>query len=207
LRAGQSMLLPGVLLALTALTRLEAITILAVFYFVLWRSGARFLQRAFELATPGCVVLGGHEIWRHAYYGQWLPNTFTAKVGIPGAALLSAGVGYAATFAKSAAPALVALVIAIRRAPRSASLSLQTPALAIAWMTLLIILTGGGHFGLFRFFVAAVALTAVLVGRVADAFLTPGSDRGQTRVRPLVGLAVILAVNGSFLASPEVVRP
>ncbi|MBW2271801.1 MAG: hypothetical protein JRG96_00915 [Deltaproteobacteria bacterium] len=29
---------------------------------------------------PWFVVIGSHFLWRHAYYGYWLPNTFYAKV-------------------------------------------------------------------------------------------------------------------------------
>jgi len=30
---------------------------------------------------PYVAVVGGHLLWRHNYYGYWLPNTFYAKVG------------------------------------------------------------------------------------------------------------------------------
>ena len=204
LRSGGSLLMPGVLLALTALTRLEAVTILGIMGLVLWRSGRRPLSRAaIEIAAPSCVLLGAHELWRHAYYGQWLPNTFTAKVGIPRSVLLGAGITYVTAAAKSAAPALVALAIAIRRASKSGILSLQTPALVIGWITLLIVLTGGDHFGLFRFFVPVVALTALLVGRIADTFVA-SSPRPMRAI--VIGMALIVAVNGYFLSSPEVAR-
>ena len=128
LRSGGSMLVPGALLALTALTRLEAVTILGVMGFVLWRTGRRPLSyAALEIAAPSCVLLGAHELWRHAYYGQWLPNTFTAKVGIPQSVLLGAGITYVTAAAKSAAPALVALAIAIRRASRGAFFRSRRP--------------------------------------------------------------------------------
>jgi len=32
-------------------------------------------------ASPLVLVVGTHLLWRHAYYGAWLPNTFYAKVG------------------------------------------------------------------------------------------------------------------------------
>ena len=79
----------------------------------------------------------------------------------------------------------------------------STPALVIGWITLLIVLTGGDHFGLFRFFVPVVALTALLVGRIADTFVA-SSPRPMRAI--VIGMALIVAVNGYFLSSPEVAR-
>jgi arabinofuranosyltransferase len=31
-------------------------------------------------ALPFLVIVGGHLLWRHSYYGYWLPNTWYAKV-------------------------------------------------------------------------------------------------------------------------------
>jgi arabinofuranosyltransferase len=33
-----------------------------------------------SFALPFLVVVGAHLLWRHSYYGYWLPNTFYAKV-------------------------------------------------------------------------------------------------------------------------------
>jgi hypothetical protein len=203
LRSGGSMFTPGVLLALTALTRLEAASILAPLYAVLWWKSARSVRRAIELTIPACLLLGAHEFWRHAYYGQWLPNTFTAKVGIPRSVLFAAGLGYLVTFGKSAAPALVAVVIASRRRSRAANITLLTPALVAVWLTLLIVATGGDHFGLFRFFAPIVALTALVVGRISYAFIA-ASDRPVRTVA--IALTAIVAANGYFLASPDAAR-
>ena len=30
---------------------------------------------------PFALIVGTHTLWRHSYYGYWLPNTFYAKVG------------------------------------------------------------------------------------------------------------------------------
>ena len=31
-------------------------------------------------SAPYIVIVGGHALWRRSYYGEWLPNTFYAKV-------------------------------------------------------------------------------------------------------------------------------
>ena len=40
----------------------------------------RSLKSVALFALPFLVVVGAHLLWRHAYYGYWLPNTFYAKV-------------------------------------------------------------------------------------------------------------------------------
>lgn len=41
----------------------------------------RTMRSALVWSAPFCLLVGAHLLWRHAYYGAWLPNTFTAKVG------------------------------------------------------------------------------------------------------------------------------
>ena len=36
-------------------------------------------RRLIYLAAPFVVLVGAHFLWRHAYYGEWLPNTYYAK--------------------------------------------------------------------------------------------------------------------------------
>jgi hypothetical protein len=70
---------------------------------VLWRvlvEKRPLLRPLLELAAPTAFIIAAHYVWRHAYYGDWLPNTAYAKVvrlwpdaGISyfGAALVQAG--------------------------------------------------------------------------------------------------------------------
>jgi hypothetical protein len=43
----------------------------------------RSLRAGLVWATPFSLIVGAHLLWRYAYYGAWLPNSFHAKV--PGA--------------------------------------------------------------------------------------------------------------------------
>ncbi len=73
----------SILLAAATLTRPEG----GIFT---WVVGASFaydvLRRRRDLATlviwtlPWLATVGGHLLWRRAYYGFWLPNTYHAKV-------------------------------------------------------------------------------------------------------------------------------
>jgi arabinofuranosyltransferase len=44
---------------------------------------ARGFRRAFVYALPAAVLVLLHALWRRWYYGDWVPNTFYAKVGEP----------------------------------------------------------------------------------------------------------------------------
>jgi hypothetical protein len=32
-----------------------------------------------RLLAPAGALVGAHVLWRHSYYGEWLPNTYYAK--------------------------------------------------------------------------------------------------------------------------------
>ncbi len=73
-------------LAAAALTRPEGPLLAALCFgwFVVQRmadTGARNpdWRRLICLATPFVFLIGAHFLWRYAYYGEWLPNTYYAK--------------------------------------------------------------------------------------------------------------------------------
>jgi len=89
------------LFALATLTRPEGLMLsacaLGTAGLFLLRSRRLDLRRfALEL-VPYLVLVGGHFLWRHAYYAYWLPNTYYAKVG--GQLWWSLGLAYVAAFA------------------------------------------------------------------------------------------------------------
>ncbi len=73
----------ALLFALAALTRPEGILFggLAGAWLVLEVLGGRRGARALAWFAPFALVVAAHFLWRRAYYGEWLPNTFHAKVG------------------------------------------------------------------------------------------------------------------------------
>jgi hypothetical protein len=76
-------LLSSALLAAATLTRPEgAIFMSAVgaFFAVDVLRRQRSIRSGLVWAAPYVAVVGLHLLWRHSYYGYWLPNTFYAKV-------------------------------------------------------------------------------------------------------------------------------
>jgi hypothetical protein len=76
----------GVLFGLTTLARPEGGLIFAVVgLWMVWQNraaGRALVGKAEVLLVVGAlIVLLPHEIWRYAYYGELLPNTYYAKVG------------------------------------------------------------------------------------------------------------------------------
>lgn len=70
--------------ALGALTRPEGLMFGALAGVVLALDvvrARRTWRAAAEWALLAGVPVGAHLLWRHSYYGEWVPNTFHAKVG------------------------------------------------------------------------------------------------------------------------------
>ncbi|NNE07024.1 MAG: hypothetical protein HKN20_00550 [Gemmatimonadetes bacterium] len=71
------------LLAAAALTRPDGILFAALLAGVFLVDVARRRRTILSFAlwcAPLVVLVGAHFLWRHSYYGYWLPNTFYAKV-------------------------------------------------------------------------------------------------------------------------------
>jgi hypothetical protein len=57
--------------------------IAGLFFVVEIALGRRSLRQGIVWVLPCAVLVGSHLLWRHAYYGFWLPNSFYAKVPAP----------------------------------------------------------------------------------------------------------------------------
>ncbi|MBL9077673.1 MAG: hypothetical protein JNL08_09225 [Planctomycetes bacterium] len=99
LRCAREAWLLGFLGVLAAMTRPDgALLAAAAFAFVLhdaWRR--RAVRLLVGYVVPFLVVFVPYLLWRHAYYGQWVPNTFFAKSG--GDPYPGQGLRYVAAFA------------------------------------------------------------------------------------------------------------
>ncbi len=88
--------------ALVSISRPEGIAITAVVLvaLALRRDLPRGRRAAVIVATllTSTVVFGGHLLWRRAYYGQWLPNVFYAKVDVSRPSVLVTGAAYCLEF-------------------------------------------------------------------------------------------------------------
>jgi arabinofuranosyltransferase len=176
----REMLLPGLLLALLCLTRLDgpvftAAAVLAVFLCCGFRPDS--LRKAAGLALPPALFVLGHEAFRLAYYGEWIPNTALVKFhpsgthALGGLAYLSAGARPAAPlFALAAAAALVCLRQNFRRARVCLALTL-----AAAW-AVYVAAIGGDIFPAWRHFVPLLLLLA-LVAAEGGAWLARHAGR------------------------------
>jgi hypothetical protein len=76
----------GATAALLALTRPDGVLYAAAFPLVLvsspeaWRTGLRGLAGRLAAHAAGFLpLLGGYLLFRHAYFGEWVPNTYYAK--------------------------------------------------------------------------------------------------------------------------------
>ncbi len=116
----------ALLFALATLTRPDGLLIsaCALTVTVVWRWRVLRLRLAWVLASAISywAIVGSHYLFRFAYYGSWLPNTYYAKVD--GRAWWELGWPYLEAFALEYAlvlwiPLLVAGVIAHRRQGRS----------------------------------------------------------------------------------------
>jgi hypothetical protein len=105
---GTSFPISGVVFGLAGLTRPEAPMYLGVPMLLLGRSfiGTQNIVRGASFV----VIVGGHMLWRHAYYGTWLPNSFAAKTGDL-TQQLRLGDGYLRSYAHHAWPALLLAVV------------------------------------------------------------------------------------------------
>lgn len=143
-----------------------------------------------------------HLIWRNAFYGSFLPNTYWAKVGVPRAALLESGGRYAVHFALAyQLPLWGTLILGAlllgRAERRDARLLGLGVAVAGSWCAATAAV-GGDHFGMFRFFVPLLPLLALTTAVAVASFLPSRPAAGWMR-GSLVGaaLATVLLLNAA----------
>lgn len=160
------------------------------------RDRAAFL-RGLGAGAITALAFGVQTLWRHATYGDWLPNTARAKVGF-GARALERGADYVASHALSVPSALLltlALVAAatlalrrLRRAPCEEGELLILGAVLVLGAWVYPLLVGGDFMPMGRFMLPAVPFLALVAGRlVGSAWVARGAPLGA-----LVG-AVLLA--------------
>jgi len=144
-------------------------------------------RRAWRSVVAFGACLAALLAFRLAYYGDWLPNTYYAKVGTPSAALMDRGLEYLAEFTRDfgGLPLYVLpFVAALWRRDRP-WWAAATAALALLAC---IVFEGGDGLPMYRFVVPFVPLWGVLLGiLIADARARLGS-----RVAPwLVALGLV----------------
>jgi hypothetical protein len=134
------------------------------------------------------LPLAAHLIWRHHYYGAWLPNTLTAKTGDEAGQLL-AGLGYLLDYLRHdgllAALALCGIgLAAARRDP--VLLSVATVCVVAAGY---VVLVGGDWMPLFRFVTPIIPFYLLLADSVLRTLMG-----ARTLLPRLAGVAALTVV-------------
>lgn len=141
-------------------------------------------------------------IWRHSYFGWWLPNTYYAKTGDLGGQLAT-GLPYGLNFLKWYGAGIIATsIVAILRGGLTLYFrrDMYLTLMVILTWSLYVVLVGGDMLGMYRFFVPVLPLlltwlTALLSGTcwlskprnallavlVLGVFLLPASFMGKER--------------------------
>src|SRR5439155_21449816 len=176
------------LFLLLSLTRPEgpflfAVASLGLFLLDARADGTVALRRHAPAAAAFALLLVPLFLWRHAYYGAWLPNTFYAKVTGGKGALLS-GLTYLRDAALALPFALLAAVVAFGRGLQRLFRDGVGTGFALALLVVAQLLyaaaVGGDAMPFFRFVLPVLPLACVLLA----------AELGRWRRPPLVAAAV-----------------
>ncbi len=206
----RSWLAAGLLAALATMTRPEGVLIAGpLAAWILWDTRpVRDGLRAVALGAAGyAIAVGPWVAWRVSYYGAWIPNTISAKMGLSPALQLKEGLAYLIEFviANDSWLVLGAAVIAGGGAA-SASSTTGGPArtgrlagLAAATFAFFAVLAGGDWMPAWLLLVPAVAATAVALAIAWSAAWRGGALRPGSRVAiALVALVAALQFGTSW---------
>jgi arabinofuranosyltransferase len=184
----------GWLYALAALTRPEGVATFGVA--VILRAGAFFSssRTSAPRADPraeaawlarAALPMAAHALFRLAYYGDLVPNTFHAKVGF-GSAVLSRGLHYVAEFVASYLPVLLLAAYGIwseRRSPRARLIAAWTVC-HLAYVAYV----GGDYKPTFRFFAPVIPGLCLMAGVALARWWSRAGEHERGR-RAILGAA------------------
>jgi arabinofuranosyltransferase len=163
------------------LTRPDGIIFAAVmgFYFLLWRKGIFQKERLLPFLGAFLIPFLIYNIWRIAYFGYLLPNTFYAKATGDAANQFKKGGLYLFDFSLTyLLPFLPLVLYLIVRRSRGTADKDHFRAIAVLFLTaftVYVILVGGDYMAMYRFFVPLIPLVTLLV--VGGFFRTAGSAK------------------------------
>jgi len=181
----------AVLLALACLARPEGVlivTTVAAIYSVLalrrvlaWSSWLKWCLTVLAIFLP-------YYLWRYAYYGYPLPNTFYAKVGF-GGSQFSRGLLYLKSFILASGFWTIGWILGLRwnRRPRFSAIIGSTLVVFITY----IVLVGGDGLPMYRFFAPIVGLLyLLLLGLGVDGFFKRWGERNWAMRAGVTVLAI-----------------
>lgn len=198
-RPGRAAATAGVLTVLLALTRPEMIVLAAPAAFgllLLKKPGRR--QRLIAYLLPAVAGYGAFLLWRRWYFGDWQPNTYYAKAAGAGLGLIRPGLIYLWSYTNlTLLPYVLAPVVAIAVYFREKMPGWWWMMLAMSALhTASVVLVGGDHFPLSRFFVPITPLLLLLLVQGVRA-ARRGLNRHVPNLAPLRLRAVLWI--GAFL--------
>ncbi|MGE0754390.1 MAG: hypothetical protein AB7L92_04440, partial [Alphaproteobacteria bacterium] len=189
----------GMLFALAAMTRLEGLIVWGItglFLGVLWllkRNPHITFTRLLWLAVGFLILFAPYMGWRLWYFGDWLPNTYYAKVyGIPSDILRFLGFFYFLQFMILPPMLPVFAVVLLFLAWRVNALphTLAYLFVIVTALTVQIINSGGDHMYYLRFCVPLVPLLALMIYH-ANSLIIP---RNEKHFRDVCGALLVLLV-------------
>ena len=162
--------LGGLFFGAAYLTRMDAALPLAVLLggLVLFGDG-RFLRRvsdAFAVSLLVAAIIAAHLYWRESYYGDFFPNTYYAKVGVPLDHRIEWGAGYLIQSLTEAPIFLLAVLLgtlALFSADGARRRWLLVFLLPVLAQMAYAVWSGGDHLPVGRFLIAAFAPAALVL--------------------------------------------
>jgi arabinofuranosyltransferase len=162
-----SLLAAGILFGAAVLTRPDAAAIAAaamlgilIFHTGSFQSRVRSVA---VIAAPAALIVLAHLAWRYSYYGDVVPNTFYAKVGIPVLPRLMNGVSYLPRLVLELPALLLALNLArlaLDRGRMTAQIGILSVVLVVHLAS--IVWAGGDHMPGARMFLPCIGLAGLV---------------------------------------------
>jgi hypothetical protein len=178
----------ALLAAAAALTRPEGLAVGALLLGVPVARGARRPRDVARWCAVFLAVFVPYFAWRFSYYGDPLPNTFYAKVGLSAAQVLR-GLRYAGLFVAESGYLLLLPLVGLSWRRNDPALGILAT-LACA-LTAYVVLIGGDGLPMFRFLVPVLPLFYLLLGRgFAGAVERSGAGRAARTVALVLALAL-----------------
>jgi hypothetical protein len=138
-------------------------------------------------------------LWRWAYFGALLPNTFYAKVGLSGAQVIR-GLGHLRNFCAEGGSWVVAALPLGALCARRRRPALVLSAVAIPYL-LYIVAIGGDALPMYRFFVPITGLLALMMVAGLDAVLSrPSFANRRWTETTAVAAVVVWSLVGAWAA-------
>ena len=191
----------GLLFGIAALTRPEGVLFFALtglHRVIVLARRRRLPTRGDWIALAGFVVLvAPHVLWRHAYYGWWLPNTFYIKAS-GGTGTWGQGAYYLLRMGEALHTPVAILVALVGLVVTSGEVALQRASAYVLFLAgvfyVYIASVGGDFMGLFRFAMPVVPLLFT----VCVAALHAMASRARTVVIAVTVLLLALHVAHAY---------